>query len=506
MKAVEFQNITKRFGEFYANSDISFSISKNDVHCILGENGAGKTTLMNILYGIYVPDEGRLLINGNEVRFNSPLDAISQKIGMVHQHFMLIDDFTILENVILGNEISDFDIIDFKKSRNMLNALIEKYSLNLNPDQKISELNISQQQKVEILKLLYRDSDILIFDEPTSVLSPVEIHEFIKIVNGFKTEGKTVIFITHKLKEVLEVSDCVTVLSRGKVTFEKRTRDERLNIPELSRAITGRSENSDNNFQNRIETKKEDCLLINKVSFEKNKIKMLDELNMILRKGEIYGLCGVEGNGQNEIVDILVGIEKNFSGEIKGLDESKSLIPDDRIKKGMIKEYNIGENLLLKNPGSKFITENIINRISEDISKRYDVRLSSVNSPMESLSGGNQQKVVFAREIEADNSVILLMHPTRGVDINATNFIHGKIIEERNKSKAILLISSDLDELINLSDRIGVIYNGNIIKEFTEDELRMYNENDTPAENIISKRDVLFEKIGKLMVGIDNEK
>lgn len=504
MKAIEFQDITKSFGDFFANSGISFSVNENDVHCILGENGAGKTTLMNILYGICKPDRGRMIINGNEVKFHSPLDAISHKIGMVHQHFMLIEDFTILENVILGNEVTEFNIIDFKKCREILERLINKYNLNLNPDQKISELNISQQQKVEILKLLYRNSDILIFDEPTSVLSPVEVHEFFKIVKEFKSEGKTVIFITHKLKEVLEISDCVTVLSKGRVTYEKKVKDENIDINELSRAITGKSDKLE--VRRKSDKGNEACVVMKNISFEKNKITKLRDLNLILNRGEIYGLCGVEGNGQNEITDILLGFEKDFTGDVMGLSERKSLIPDDRIKKGMIKEYNIGENFILKTDRNKFISDNLISRISEEISKNYDVRLSAADSPLESLSGGNQQKVIFAREIEADNRIIILMHPTRGVDINATNFIHNKIIEERQKSKAILLISSDLDELLNLSDRIGVIYNGSIIKEFGEEELKTYIEDESSPEKTSDKKDILFEKIGKYMLGMADEK
>ena len=324
------------------------------------------------------------------------------------------------------------------------------------------------------------------------------------IVKEFKSEGKTVIFITHKLKEVMEISDCVTVLSKGRVTYEKKIKDEKVNINELSRAITGKSENPEIRIKGRKGN--EACVIMKNVSFEKNKFTKLRNLNLILNRGEIYGICGVEGNGQNEITDILMGFEKDFIGEIAGLKERKSIIPDDRIKKGMIKEFNIGENFVLKEEGNKFITDSLVSRISEEVSENYDVRLSSADSPLESLSGGNQQKVIFAREIEAGNNIIILMHPTRGVDINATNFIHSKILEERRQSKAILLISSDLDELLILSDRIGVIYNGSIIREFGEDELKIYTEEDSSAETASDKKDILFEKIGKYMLGITDEK
>lgn len=505
MKAIEFNEITKSFGDFYANSGITFSINKNDVHCILGENGAGKTTLMNILYGIHKPDSGKLLINGSEVHFNSPLDAISHKIGMVHQHFMLIEDFSVLENVILGNEISEFDVIDFKKSREIINALIKKYRLNLNIECKISDLNISQQQKVEILKLLYRNSDILIFDEPTSVLSPVEIHEFFKIVDEFKSEGKTVIFITHKLKEVMEISDKVTVLSRGKVTFEKRTKDEELDLSELSRAITGKEETHSDPENIKNDTEGEVVLTMKDICLFKDKLPKLKDFEIRLSRGEIYGVCGVEGNGQNEIADLIMGFENNYSGELIRLTKKVSIIPEDRNKKGMIKEYSIGENFILKFKRNRYVSDNQVRKISEDVSQNFDVRLSSVDSDLDSLSGGNQQKVIFARELTADNDIIILMHPTRGVDINASGFIHKKILEERNKMKAILLISSDLDELIKLSDRLGVIYNGKIVKEFDKSELnRNYAEGQFSEKNPKNKFDI-YEKIGMYMIGLADE-
>ncbi len=504
MTAIEFLNISKSFGRFPANDGITFDIKKNTVHCILGENGAGKSTLMKILFGMYKPDSGSLKVFGEEVKFNSPLEAIDKKIGMVHQHFMLIEDFTVLENVILGNEITKGIKLDKAESEKIINDLIVKYNLGLDPDKKISDISISAQQKVEILKLLFRDSEILIFDEPTAVLSPLEVEEFFKIINEFKNSGKTIVLITHKLNEVRNISDRVSVLRRGKLVYEEDNTDNKLDIESLSKAIVGESNILKSSAKVNAEVKGEEILELNNIDLYKNNICVLNGLSLKLYSGEIHGICGVEGNGQNEIVDIIMGLESKYTGSIRAGSEKISLVPDDRIKKGMIKEFSIGENIILKNQDSKFMTLKILNGISEMVIEKYDVRLSDRSSNLESLSGGNQQKVIVAREIELDNDILIFSHPTRGVDINASVFIHSKIIEERNKGKSILVISADLDELMTLSDRLSVLYNGKIIKTFdlknsdtdgiTEIDIELKQERYKP----------LYEQIGKLMIGLEN--
>ncbi|MEP7145970.1 MAG: ABC transporter ATP-binding protein [bacterium] len=501
MHAVEFKNISKKFGTFFANEEITFGIEKNSVHCILGENGAGKTTLMKILFGIYKPDSGTIRVLDKEICFESPHDAIANKIGMVHQHFMLIDDFTVIENVILGNELTKGIKIDFGASEKILNALIEKFNLGIDLHKKISELSISQEQKVEILKLLYRNSEILIFDEPTAVLSPVEVTEFFKILEEFKRSGKTIILITHKLNEVKQIADRVSVLRRGKVVYEEDNKDGKLNIEILGKAIVGESVRIISEEKNITDENKEQILSLKNVSLKRENVNVLNDLNLKLKSGEIHGICGVEGNGQSEIVDIIIGLEKNFEGELNTSVKNISLVPDDRIRKGMIREFSIGENIILKKEKNKFIKENDHRKISDEVIKNYDVRVSNIDASLGSLSGGNQQKVIIAREVDLNNDILIFSHPTRGVDINATVFIHSKIIEQRNRGKSVLLISSDLDELTSLSDRLSVIYNGSIIWTFESGELKLSQENE-PGISENSKIDILYNKIGKLMIGI----
>jgi general nucleoside transport system ATP-binding protein len=494
MNIIEFNNITKKFGNLTANDNISFAVKQNTVHCIVGENGAGKSTLMKILFGSYKQDSGILKINDKEVSFNSPLDAIASGIGMLHQHFMLIEDFTVLENVILGSEKTKNIKIDFDESRKVLNDYIEKYSLDLSLEKKISELSISEQQKVEILKLLYRNSDIIIFDEPTAVLSPIEVVEFFKIIFQFKIEGKTIILITHKLNEVKEISDFVSVLRRGKLVYE--TDGASLDIKTLSKEIVGNIEIADENTGYDFSGKAEIAAELNKINLVKNKIKILNDLELKLSKGEVYGICGVEGNGQNEIIDILFGIDKNFTGDLKIFTKKISLVPDDRLKKGMIKEFTVGENLILKRNEYSFISNRSVKKIADEVIEKYDVRLSDVNAPMESLSGGNQQKVIIAREIELGNDLLIFSHPTRGVDIAASAFIHSMILEQKKTGKSVLLISSDLDEILKLSDRLGVINKGKIVAEFEKNQFDLQNE---------AEKTILLESIGKLMIGITGE-
>lgn len=494
MNIIEFINIIKKFGNLTANDNISFAVKKNTVHCIVGENGAGKSTLMKILFGSYKQNSGILKVNGTAVDFRSPLDAIANGIGMLHQHFMLIDDFTVLENVILGSEKTKNIKIDFDESRKILIEYINKYNLDLSLDKKISELSISEQQKVEILKLLYRNSDIIIFDEPTAVLSPIEVVEFFKIIYQFKIEGKTIILITHKLNEVKEISDFVSVLRRGKLVYE--TEGENLDIKILSKEIVGDVEIKTENVGYDFSGEPDVIAELKNLNLIKNKVKILNDLELKLRNGEIYGICGVEGNGQNEIIDVLFGVDKNYTGELKVLTDKISLVPDDRLKKGMIKEFTVGENMILKKKEYNYINNKSVNKIASEVIQKYDVRLSDINSPMESLSGGNQQKVIIAREIELGNDLLIFSHPTRGVDIAASAFIHSMILEQKKIGKSILLISSDLDEILKLSDRLGVINKGRIVAEFEKSQFDLQNE---------TEKTILLESIGKLMIGITGE-
>jgi len=488
---IEFKNISKKFGDFFANEDVSFCIMPNTVHSLIGENGAGKTTLMKILFGIYKQDSGNVFINGSIASFKNPLDAIKNSIGMVHQHFELIDDFTALENIVLGDEVSKFGFLNLDESRRNLFDLIVKYNLGVNLDKKISDISISEKQKIELLKLLYRKSDILIFDEPTAVLSPVEVEEFFKIIRKFKEEGKSIILITHKLNEIKELADRVTVLRKGKVVYEVDR--EEIDLSVLSKEIVGELD-TDLSVDDRIDRFSDiPFLKFVNVIYKKDNIAVLNELNLQVHGGEIYSVCGVEGNGQSEIVDLVVGIVQKTNGTITLEHEGISLVPDDRIEKGMIKEFNIGENVILRNGRNPIITSDMINESSKSIVEKYDIRIPSLSAHLESLSGGNQQKVIFGREVELNSNTMVFVHPTRGVDINAMAYIHKIILEQRNKGKAILLITSDLDEAFHLSDKIGVLYKGRIGNEYIRKDF----------EEGSSKRDEVLRNIGKAMIGVN---
>lgn len=493
MKAVEFNSITKSFGQLTVNDRITFSVEENTVHCLLGENGAGKSTLMKILFGSYHQDSGTIKIRGKEVKFKSPLDAIDEKIGMLYQHFMLIDDFTIWENVVIGNEISTGGKLDYKTIKEKLNRIIDNYNLDLDINKKVCDISISEEQKVELLKLLYRDSEILIFDEPTAVLSPVEVKEFFKIVEKFKADGKTIIFITHKLNEVKELADKVSVLRKGQLVYE--TDKDNIDVQKLGSEIIGNIEITQSTpkiFTN--EENKKNNIELTDITLIKDKVMVLDDVSLNIKRYEIHGICGVEGNGQQELVDVILQFEKGFTGTMKMKDDRVSIVPDDRYKRGMIKEFTIGENIILKKKNNGLIFKTMIDSTSQFIMKKYDVRAPSVETPLSSLSGGNQQKAIIAREIEMQQNTMIFYHPTRGVDINATAFIHSEIINLRNSGKGILLISSDLDELLKLSDRLSVIHKGKLIKTFDEKELMADNKSN------------LLDEIGQLMIGCGNVK
>lgn len=444
---------------------------------------------MKLLAGIYEPDSGSIILNGSEVSFTSTHDAINKGIGMIYQHFMLIEDFTVLENVILGKEATKNIEIDFKKTKEILTGLINKYDLKLDLKKKVSSLSVGEQQKVEILKILYRNPEIIILDEPTAVLSPDEIKNLFDIIKRFKEEGKTVILITHKLSEVKAISDHVSVLRKGELVFTSETKN--LDIEKLAFEIIGEKFEI-HEFEKPFIENENILIEFNDVyvsSGEKNNLK---NFNISLKSYEVHGICGVEGNGQNEIVDILAFLNENFSGEINYKTKKISVVPDDRIKKGLIAEYNIPENIFIKSEESTY-NKNKHKDNSLRLISKYDIRTPDVSKKVKYLSGGNQQKVICAREIELDNDVLVFYNPTRGIDIKAAYSIQSKIIEERNKGKAVLLISSDIDELFSVSDRLSIIYCGEIVRSYSKEEFQHLLDNN---------KALLQQEVGKLMIGI----
>lgn len=490
-KIIKMSNITKIFGNNIANNKIDLDINRGEVHSLLGENGAGKSTLMNILYGLYTPDGGDIYLNGKKVNISSPLDAIKNKIAMVHQHFMLVDVFTVTENIILGTEPTTGMFLNTNKAKQSIQDLIDKYGLKVDPDAKIMNISVGMQQRVEILKALYRGADIIIFDEPTAVLTPQEIDEFIKIIHNLKAEGKTIIIITHKLREIKSVADRCTIIRRGKKIDTVNVSD--VTEQDLANMMVGRQVE----FKvDKPEVELGDVVL----KVEDLRVDDLDNrervrgLNLELRRGQILGLAGVDGNGQIELVDAITGMTNVKSGKIfingkelqntspKEIINSKLLsIPQDRQKHGLVLEYPVNYNLSIlrikDNPLSKsgILNENEISKRGEDLIKGFDIRPENGSISAGSLSGGNQQKVIIARQITEDPDVLIAVTPTRGLDVGAIEYVHKAIVEERNKGKAILLVSFELDEILNLSDEIAVIFDGKIVSHKKASET---NENE----------------------------
>ncbi len=490
--AVEMHHITKRFPGVLANDDITFSVSKGEIHALLGENGAGKTTLMNVLYGLYQPDSGEIYVNGKKEDITEPNDAIDLGIGMIHQHFMLIPPFTVAENVVLGIEPEKNFLFDQKKAIKDVEEISRKYGLTVDPRAKVQDLSVGIEQRVEILKALHRGAEILILDEPTAVLTPQEVEELFKVMRSLKEEGKTIIFITHKLKEPMATCDRITVLRKGKSVGTVQT--ENTDIASLARMMVGR----------------EVCLVVEKPphrhgetvmevegleAFNDRGVKALRGINLKLRKGEILGIAGVEGNGQLELAETLTGLRKASAGKIvvHGKDVTGrsprdiikagvSHIPEDRHKRGLIMDFSLAENLILGShftppfsQGFRMNYERICN-YAENLVETFDIRTTGIESQVKYLSGGNQQKVIVAREVGRGPEIIIASQPTRGLDVGAIEYIHEQILEMREEDKAILLISADLDEVRCLSDRIAVIYEGKIVGEkdpqtATEEEL-----------------------------------
>lgn len=494
---IEMLHITKEFPGIKANDDITLQLRRGEVHALLGENGAGKSTLMSVLFGLYQPEQGTIRKNGKEVQIRNPNDANALGIGMVHQHFKLVECFTVLDNIILGVEPNKLGFLQKAEARKKVVALSEKYGLRVDPDALVSDISVGMQQRVEILKMLYRDNEILIFDEPTAVLTPQEIDELMEIMRGFKKEGKSILFITHKLNEIMAVADRCTVLRKGKyvgvVDIAGTTKEE------LSRMMVGRD------VQLEVEkapAKPGEVILdvqdvtIPSATHKKNAVK---DVTFQVRAGEIVCLAGIEGNGQTEFVYGLTGLEKVSGGRISfcGKDithasirerskDGMSHIPEDRHKHGLILDYTLENNMVLQRywqpefQNHGFIRKDKVREYSDRLIGQYDVRSGQGSVTIaRSMSGGNQQKAIIAREIDRNPKLLVAVQPTRGLDVGAIEYIHRQIVAQRDAGKAVLLVSLELDEVMNLSDRILVMYEGEVVGEFdpkttTVQELGLY--------------------------------
>lgn len=491
-------SISKYFGTLIANEDIEFEVKKGEIHSLLGENGAGKSTLMNVLYGLYQPDKGEIFFEDKKLNLKSSKDAIDLGIGMIHQHFMLVPVHTVLENIIMGMGKEKGLIIKEEKLKEEIKEIALKYGMEISLDTKVSDLSVGEQQRVEIVKALYRGAKLLIMDEPTAVLTPQETEELFTTLRKMADSGMSIILITHKLKEVMFVCDRVTVLRDGRVTKTINTKDT--NELELAKFMIGRELSA-------MEKDSSCCpggpvLELKDLSYESgNGIKALDNINLKVCSGEVLGIAGVDGNGQKELAEAIVGLMQGDSGsillngeEIKGktiaeiIKKDVGYIPEDRHKRGLVLDFSVSENLILKDyykcPFRKkiFFDFNIINKHADDMIRKYSIKTPCRDSEARKLSGGNQQKIVVAREIDKLPKLLIAVQPTRGVDIGASEFIHQQIIKAKEQGTAVLLISTELSEINLLSDRIAVIYKGRIVGE-------------------MDKKDFEESKIGLMMAG-----
>ena len=498
---LELIDITKRFPGVLANDRINLSLEEGEIHVLLGENGAGKTTLMNILYGLYQQDEGKVLVRGQEVQVTSPSDAIASGIGMVHQHFMLIPVFTVTENVMLGQEELRYgDFLDRKSAAKRIIQISEQYGLQVHPDDYVKNLPVGVQQRVEIIKLLYREANILILDEPTAVLTPQEAIELFKIMRSLVNQGKSIIFITHKLKEVLEIADRITVIRRGRVVGT--TTPSEANERTLAELMVGR--------QVQLELQKEPPQVGDPVMEVKDLVVWdqrsqiaVDGVSFDVCQGEVLGIAGVQGNGQTELVEAVTGMRHPEEGKVflLGQDITRATpreitemgaahVPEDRQRDGLVLAFPIADNLVLntyyKAPFNKGVVlqEPAINESAAKLVKEFDIRTPSIKTQAGSLSGGNQQKVIVAREFSRPIKMLVASQPTRGLDVGSVEYIHGRILEKRDAGCAVLLVSSELDEIFELSDRIAVMYRGKIM-------------------GILNAKDTTKEEVGLLMAGIN---
>lgn len=499
-------NLTRKFGDFVANNNISLDIKEGEIRCIVGENGAGKSTLMNMLYGLLAPSSGQILIRGQEVKMNSPLTAIAVGIGMVHQHFKLVSSLTVYENILLGVEIKKKNsiLIDRKEEIKKVAKMIEDNHLQLNPTDKIEDISIGERQRVEILKMLYRNVDILILDEPTAVLTPKEVDDLIVTLKLLKKQGKTIIVITHKLREVMELADSITVLKHGNVVGDvlKKDTDEK----DIARMMVGRDVCL--TVQNDRKHTIEDEIIyqvdnLNVLNDEGKKV--INNISFNVHKGEILGIAGVEGNGQSELIKVLTGLMEIESGKVSfcGKDvtnwwpkdlrkEGIGIIPEDRYATGLCREMSVSDNCIAGYHDNKEILKyglynsKKIDEIRDKYINEFDIRLGDKNGVIGNLSGGNAQKVIIARELASNPKILMACQPTRGVDIGSIEFIHKEILKFRDQGNTVILVSSELSEIMSLSDRVIVMYKGQITGE-------------------ISPTEVSTVEIGLLMAGIKKE-
>ncbi|MBQ3258022.1 MAG: ABC transporter ATP-binding protein [Oscillospiraceae bacterium] len=474
------RDIVKKFGDFTANDGVQLTVHKGEIHAILGENGAGKSTLMNQLYGLYKPTSGDIIINGKKLEMNNPKDAIAAGIGMVHQHFMLVQPFTVTENIVLGTEPMKGTVVDMATARKNVVEISEKFGLAIDPDAKIEDISVGMQQRVEILKALYRGAEILILDEPTASLTPQEITELINIMHNLTAEGKSIIIITHKLKEIKASADFCTIIRMGKyidtVDVEQCTEDD-LAAMMVGRQVTFKVDKKEQTPGDVVLDVK------NLHGVDYRDIEILKGLDLQVRRGEIVGIAGIDGNGQTEMVEIITGLRKATEGSItiNGVDiynkpprfgflNGVSSIPADRQKHGLVLDFSVEDNLILQNyKEEKFSKKGRLNRaairkFATECIEKYDIRpKKSEDRAAGTLSGGNQQKVIIAREVENDKDLLIAVNPTRGLDVGAIEYVHKYIVDQRNKGKAVLLVSFELDEIMSLSDQIDVIYDGKIV-------------------------------------------
>lgn len=486
-------NIRKEFGTFVANDNITLQLRKGEIHALLGENGAGKSTLMNVLFGLYQPEGGEIRVHGKKVDIENPNIANELGIGMVHQHFMLVEKFTVTENIILGLEPKSGVTIDRATARKKVMDISEQYGLKIDPDAKIEDISVGMQQRVEILKTLYRGADILIFDEPTAVLTPQEIQELIQIMKRLIAEGKSIILITHKLKEIMQVADRCTVIRRGRYIGTVEV-DETVNEDSLAEMMVGREVNFDAEYS-KADPQQIVLDIQNLVVKDSRGLKAVEGLDLQIRAGEVLGIAGIDGNGQTELIEAISGLKKPESGKVllngkdvtghtprKMTEAGIGHIPQDRHKHGLILDYSIRDNMVLqtyyKEPFSKrgLMNYKAVAEKAKELIEKFDVRTPSIDVPARALSGGNQQKAIIAREVDRSPDLLIAAQPTRGLDVGAIEFIHEQLIKEREKGRAVLLISFELDEILHVSDRIAVLYEGKIVgirdpKETTEQEL-----------------------------------
>ncbi len=479
---LEIRGVTKTFPGVIANEDVDLTLNQGEIHCLLGENGAGKSTLVNVVFGLYQPDAGTIKVRGEQQQFSGVGDAISHGIGMVHQHFQLIPVFTVAENVILGNELVKGPFLDLDEARKRIRALEEQHGLMVDPDAKVGDLSVGEQQRVELIKALFREAEILILDEPTAVLTPGEVDDFFAVVRSLVDQGKSIIFITHKLREVLAVADRITVLRNGRVTGTadpKTATQQSLANLMVGREVVFQVEKGDAHPG-------EPVIRINGLGVDDVRgVRTVDGLSAEVRAGEIFGVAGVEGNGQRELVEALTGMRPKAAGtvEILGQDATKMTprqitelgtghIPEDRNKHGVVGSYSIADNLVLNRYYQAPFTQRgvrntkAIDEEAEVLIEQFDVRTPSIHVKVDNLSGGNQQKVIVARELTGDVKALIVAQPTRGLDVGSIEFIHNQIIALRDKGVGVLLVSAELDEILSLSDRIGVLYRGRLVGTF----------------------------------------